>query len=174
MRVTKDDRAAAGPGADGACGMTAAEKMARARAKVRPGRRAHDHQTQLARTLALPSISELGLSADQREEQVLSLAQAADLLEVSFQAVAQAVLRGSLAAYRDGRRRVVLADDLAETRTARAQVAAEAEHDRLVFWSKDRHENPMPEWMTGGPVICPSWCLYPGCQDTLAVGASDD
>jgi hypothetical protein len=117
--------------------MTPAEKMARARAKVRPGRRSHDHQTQLDRTMALPSVNKLGLTAEEREEQVLSLAQAADLLEVSFQAVAQAVLRGTLPAYRDGHRRVVLADDLAETQTTRAQAAeadelaqAQAEHAR--------------------------------------------
>jgi hypothetical protein len=109
------------------------------------------------------------------DEWAVPVREAAELLMVTHQSIHQQIERRTLPAYLHEGRKYVLLEDLAQTRTARAQAAQEAEHDRLVFWSRDRHENPMPEWMTGGPVICPSWCLYPGCQDTLAVGgASDD
>jgi excisionase family DNA binding protein len=122
--------------------------------------------------LDLPVLSvPVGIPLD---EYAVPVRQAAELLGVSYQTVHAQIERRTLPAYLHEGRKHVLLEDLAQTRTARAQAAQEAEQDRLAFWSKDLHENRMPEWMTGGPVPCPDWCVYPGCQDTLAVGASDD
>jgi hypothetical protein len=113
--------------------------------------------------LELPVLSvPAGIPLD---EWAVSVRVAAELLVVTHQSIHQQIERRTLPAYLHEGRKYVLLADLAQTRTARAQVAEEAEHDRLVFWSKDLHENRMPAWMTGGPVPCPSWCVYPGCRN---------
>jgi hypothetical protein len=121
------------------------------------------------RRAELPLLSDLGLEGP-IEDHACSVPVAAGLTGVSHQAIRVLVRRGHLAAYQHEGRTVVLLDDLAETPAARAQAEQAAEQAQLAFWSKDRHENPLPKWMTGGRVPCPTWCVYPGCQNKPAVG----
>jgi hypothetical protein len=114
--------------------MNPAEKMALARAKVRPGSRTEDAQTGRARTMALPPLSELELTADEMADEVVSVSQAAELLEISQQAINQAVVRGSLPAFQHEGQRAILLDDLAASRAGRAQAARLADERHRLDW----------------------------------------
>jgi hypothetical protein len=151
--------------------------ITKARRAVRSDRAA-DAERGRARTASLPSLEELELTAEQIEEETVTVSQAAELLGIRPQAVQQLILRGSLAAFRDARgRRVITVDDLAETRAARRQGAqAKAEYDEAIAHYEATH--PMPGWMlpegTPPPLPCPTTCrlcLREGRQPATDVAA---
>jgi excisionase family DNA binding protein len=143
--------------------------MAKARAAVHSDRVA-DAERGRARTASLPSLDELELTAEQIEEETVTVAQAAELTGVSVQAIDQLIVRGSLVAYRDTRgRRVITLVDLVESAPSRRQADRLAEAERLEFWSQDLHANPWPVAL-GGPFACPEWCTV--CERARAAQTS--
>lgn len=140
--------------------------MAKARAAVHSDRVA-DARRGRARTASLPSLDELELTAEQIEEETVTVAQAAELTGVSVQAIDQLIVRGSLVAYRDTRdRRVITLDDLADSAPGRRQAAqaAQARYDEAM--AHYAATNPFPAWMlppgTPPQPPCPPTCSL--CQ----------
>jgi hypothetical protein len=140
--------------------------MAKARAAVHSDRVA-DAERGRARTASLPSLDELELTAEEIEEETVTVAQAAELTEVSVQAIDQLIVRGSLVAYRDAKgRRVITVVDLVESAPSRRQAAqvASARYDEAM--AHYRAVDPMPAWMlppgTPPPPPCPATCSL--CQ----------
>jgi excisionase family DNA binding protein len=130
-------------------------KMAKARRAVHSDRVA-DAERGRARTAALPPLSSMVHKRD-RAELAMTVAEAADLVGVTQQAINQLINRGSLPAYRADGKRWVLVVDLVESAPARRQAAQEAEQAWLEALSRERHENPWPVEL-GGPFPCPDWC----------------
>lgn len=113
--------------------------MAKARAAVHSDRVA-DAERGRARTAILPSLDELELTAEQVDEETVTVAQAAELTGVSIQAIDQLIVRGSLVAYRDTRgRRVVTLVDLVESAPSRRQANRLADEHQRRAWAEYRH-----------------------------------
>ncbi len=127
--------------------------MARARAAVHSDRVA-DAERGRARTASLPRLDELELEGPVADHAV-SLAEAADLVGVTQQALNQLVNRGSLPAYQHEGRRVCLLDDLLDSAPGRRQAAQVAERAQLEAMSRGLHEQP--GWLTGWAPH-PDWC----------------
>lgn len=114
-----------------------------------------------ARTAALPRLSLMVHKRD-RAELAVTVAQAAELLVVSHQAVDQAILRGTLPAYQHDGRRYLLVADLAETPAARRQAAEIAQDEYDQAMAHYRVVDSLPAWMlpagTPPPAPCPPTC----------------
>jgi excisionase family DNA binding protein len=117
-----------------------------------------------ARTASLPELSSVVDEGD-RAELAMTVAEAADLVGVTQQAINQLINRGSLPAYRADGKRWVLVVDLVESAPARRQAAQEAEQAHIEWLSQDRHANPWPVEL-GGPFLCPDWCTV--CEQARA------
>ena len=99
--------------------------MARARAAVHSDRVADAERGQ-ARTASLPPLSSV-VDEQDRADLAVTVAEAADLVGVTQQAINQLINRGSLPAYRADGKRWVLVVDLVESAPARRQAAQAAE-----------------------------------------------